>query len=159
MDTLPRFALPQVAETLFRALQGAGEQRSEYFRNRIVPFVKRIWPKAHDAKTPAASSAFVKLCTAAGDAFPEALTLLKNWIQPINDVSYLLRLMHEGRLCSRFPDEAITLLDLFIPPTITWGLDELKLCLGAIRTANQDLERDRRFQRLVTLLRQAGQWP
>jgi hypothetical protein len=157
---LPISALTQIAETLFRALQGAGEQRVEFLQNRIRPFLKRVWPNTQDAKTSAVSEGFAKLCTAAGEAFPEALGMLRDWLQPIDDISYVTHLLHEAGLCARFPQDTLVFLDLIIPANVQWLSNSLRECLRAMRTADANIEQDGQFQRLVTLVQQHGQdWP
>ena len=41
---LPAEYLNTVAEALFQALRGAGDQQAEYLKNRIIPYMKRFWP-------------------------------------------------------------------------------------------------------------------
>ena len=41
--------LHSAAETLVRAMDSAGEQSDEYWRNRIVPYLKFIWPKSRES--------------------------------------------------------------------------------------------------------------
>ncbi|QKC89555.1 hypothetical protein EB230_14905 [Mesorhizobium sp. NZP2234] len=159
-EALPLSALPEVAETLFRALEGAGEKRIEFFRNRVKPYMKRIWPNTLHAKTPAVSANFAKLCSVSGDAFPEALIQFRDWLQPIDDISYTIHLLRQEGLCTQHPNDALTLIDLITPANVQWLSEDFKDCLMEIRTANPELEWDVRFQRLVTLLRQRNQsWP
>jgi hypothetical protein len=157
---LPVSALAQIAETLFHALQGAGEQRTEFLRNRIAPFFRRIWPNSQDAKTPSVSEGFAKLCTSAGNAFPDALDMFKDWLQPISDVNYVTHLLHEAKLCEKFPADALTFLDLIVPANPQWLSNDLRSCLRAIQANAAEPQHDQRFQRLVTLLQQRGiDWP
>ncbi|MDX8481858.1 anti-phage defense-associated sirtuin Dsr1 [Mesorhizobium sp. VK24D] len=154
---LPPAALAHSAETLFRALQGAGEHRSEYLRNRIDPFMRRFWPKTLEARTPEVSKYFAKLCAVSGEAFPLAMSLFRDWLQPIGDVSYTIQLLDESGSCATFPGEALDFLALIIPDNVLWLPQELRTCLDAIRLARPRLEADQRYQRVDTLLRQHGQ--
>jgi hypothetical protein len=155
--SLPPAALAQSAETLFRALQGAGEHRSEYLRNRIEPFIKLFWPKTQEARTPEVSKYFAKLCAVSGEAFPVAMSLFRGWLQPISDVNYTIHLLQESGSCALFPEEALGFLALIIPDDVLWLPQELRSCLDAIRSSQPGLVADQRYQRLDTLLRQHGQ--
>jgi hypothetical protein len=72
MATLPNEGLRRSALTVVDALQGAGEQRSEYWRNRAKSFIEQIWPQDEDRRSPAISEAFARMSIASGDAFPVA---------------------------------------------------------------------------------------
>ena len=45
---LPREGLENAAETLVRALKGAGAQSADYWRNRVAPYLKTVWPRTDD---------------------------------------------------------------------------------------------------------------
>nr|WP_288120021.1 hypothetical protein [Thiomonas sp.] len=70
------------ARALVRALEGAGDQRADYWTNRVAPYLHAIWPKTRDNISPAIAESLGRLCVAAQDAFPEALVLLRAWLQP-----------------------------------------------------------------------------
>ena len=85
---LPSEGLNYVANSLVRALSGAGDQRGEYWKNRVLPFLDNIWPNSIDVISPEILIEFARLCIAAGDAFPEATERLKGWLQhPVDDYS------------------------------------------------------------------------
>jgi hypothetical protein len=154
---LPVDGLERAGETLVDALAGAGSQRVEYWRNRIVPYLRFVWPKSPEALTPAVSRTFAKLCVAAGDGFPEAYARLKSWIRAVDHPDLVVHLLHEASLCAEFPDDALDLLNQLVSDNAIWLPLDLKACLDSIRSAKPSLETDGRFQRLVTKLRQTGQ--
>ncbi|MGJ5621387.1 anti-phage defense-associated sirtuin Dsr1 [Sulfitobacter sp. MF3-043] len=160
VKTLTSDSLAVVANTLFRALQGAGEQREEYFHNRISPFFKNIWPKIQEAKTPPVSKAFSLLCAVAGDAFPSALGMLEGWLQPIEDSGLVLHLMSKADFVTSYPAETLQFLSIIIDEADQWLSEDLKHLLQSIRDADAALSQDERFHRLVVLLQQRGhEWP
>jgi hypothetical protein len=151
---LPPEGLQEAARTLARAQEGAGPQRAEYWSNRVVPYLRAIWPKNREHVSPAIAESLGLLCVAAGDAFPEALRLLRVWLQPLDFPDHLVGQLHEEGLCGRFPDEALTFLSLIIGDQTQMAPRELQACLDAIQNAAPHLKADQRFQNLMTYLRQ-----
>ncbi len=78
---LPSDGLIKAVQVLVCTLEEAGGQRSNYWKNRIVPYLNKIWPKARDRKSPAIAESLGRLCVAAQDNFPEALKMLRGWLQ------------------------------------------------------------------------------
>jgi hypothetical protein len=150
---LPADGLQSTAEALVRALDGAGERRAEYWQNRLLPYLKFIWPKSRDVVTPGVSETLARLCITALDAFPEALDELEHWLRPPNDPNLLVHLLHEAKLCERFPQAALAFLNTIIGDNAQWPPQNLRECLEAIRGVQPNLETDNRFQRLVEYLR------
>lgn len=154
--SLPPDGLHDAAQALVRALEGAGEQRADYWTNRVAPYLHAIWPKTRDNVSPAIAESLGRLCVAAQNAFPEALALLRAWLQPPAHPDYLVHRLHEAGLCGRFPEHALDFLSLVIGDQTQWPPSDLGSCLDAIRIAAPELEADPRFERLTAYLRQHG---
>lgn len=154
--SLPVEGLQSSAEAVLRALDGAGDQRSEYWLNRVLPYLRFIWPKSRDIVTPTISETIARLCITALDAFPDALDELKHWLQPLDHPDLVVHLLHESRLCERFPEAALALLNGVIGDNTQWLPRNLKDCLDEIRNVQPNLETDHRFQRLHEYLRRHG---
>lgn len=150
---LPPEGLDGAAQALVRALEGAGEQRGEYWRNRVLPYFTSIWPKSRDVITPAISESLARLCVAAREAFPDALELLRHWLQPVEHPDYPVHLLFEAELCVQFPVDALVFLSSVIGDDAQWLPRKLQQCLDKIQRANPALANDRRFIRLNDLLR------
>jgi hypothetical protein len=153
---LPPDGLHDAAQALVRALEGAGEQRADYWTNRVAPYLHAIWPKTRDNVSPAIAESLGRLCVAAQDAFPEALTLLRAWLQPPAHPDYLVHRLHEAGLCGKFPEQALDFLSLVIGDQTQWPPSDLGACFDAIRSATPELETDPRFERLMAYLRRHG---
>lgn len=153
---LPEPGLLHSAQTLVDALEGAGEQRSAYWRNRVKPFIEDIWPKAAVLRTPAISEAFGRLCIASGDAFEEAFSTIRPWILPCSQPGIALHKLSESGQCTRFAETALTLLDAIIADDMRWPFSELQACLDQIKSGHPALENDHRYQRLHNLVRRLG---
>jgi hypothetical protein len=154
--SLPPDGLHDSAQALVRALEGAGDQRADYWTNRVVPYLHAIWPKTRNKFSPGIAESLGLLCVAAQDAFPAALALLRAWLQPPAHPDYLVHRLHEADLCGRFPEPALDFLSLVIGDQTQWPPGDLAACLEAIRTAVPELEADRRFQQLLVYLRRHG---
>lgn len=153
---LPVEGLQSVAQTLVRALEGAGEQHDEYWRNRVLPYFKSIWPKSVDVITPAISESLARLCVAAREAFPEAFDRFQHWLKPVNHPDYLVDRLLESTLCKQFPAETLAFLNAIIGDDAQWLQQELRQCLEEIQHANVKLAKDTRYCRLSELLRRRG---
>jgi hypothetical protein len=153
---LPPDGLQAAAQALVIALEGAGDQRADYWTNRVTPYLRVIWPKTRDNISPDISEYLGRLCVAAQDAFPDALTLLHAWLQPPAHSDYLVHRLNEADLCSRFPEEALEFLSLVIGDQTQWPPIDLEACLETMRTTAPELETDPRYETLVSYLRQHG---
>lgn len=151
--TLPAKGLQSAAQALVRALESAKEQRSEYWRNRLFPYLRKIWPKSRDLIIPSISNNLGRLCLASGEAFPEALKELRHWLQPVQHPDFLVHLLNEAKLCEQFPADALEFLDAVIDKDAQWAPIELKPCLDNIGNADQQLAKDPRFILLMEFYR------
>jgi hypothetical protein len=159
--SLPPDGLRIAAEALARAIEGAGDQSADYWANRVAPYLRSIWPKSRENVSPAIAGSLGRVCVAAQGAFPEALAVVRPWLQPLDHPDDLVRRLHEASLCRQFPAPALAFLDLIVADSTQWPPTHLKDCLTDIE-ANLPpdelaLEGDRRFQRLINYLRLHGQ--
>lgn len=153
---LPTEGLQNAAQALVRALEGSAEQRVDYWKNRMRPYLRSTWPKLRDLATPTVSENLARLCIAAQEAFPEALEELRHWLQPLQQLGYPVRRLHQADLCQRFPEAALTFLALVVGECTQRIPNDLENCLKSIRTAEPQLEADTRFQKLLECVRRAG---
>lgn len=153
---LPVGGLQRAAQALIRALEGAGEQRGEYWRNRVLPYLKSVWPKTRDVMTPGISEALGRLCVVAKDAFPDALKELHHWLQPVEHPFYLIHLLNEAKLCEQFASPTLVFLDAIINDKAQLLPKELKQCLDDIEKADKSLTKKPSFIRLTQLVERSG---
>jgi hypothetical protein len=153
---LPQEGLHHSAEAVVRALEGAGDQRADYWVNRVKPYLHAIWPKSRENMSPAIAEALGRLCVEAKDAFPEALALLRAWLQPLAHPNYLVHRLHDAGLSGKFPTQALEFLSLVIGDQTQWPPSDLAACLERIRTAAPELAADQRLQRLLAFLEGRG---
>lgn len=149
---LPDDGLVAAARALVRAQEGAGDQRADYWTNRVAPYLHAIWPKSRSRFSSSIAESFARLCVAALDALPEALNVLRGWLQPLAHPDYVVRRLHEEKLCTKFPESTFEFLDLIIGDQTQWIPTELGACLDTIGAAIPSLTDDPRFERLT------GRW-
>lgn len=153
-EALPEEGRQEAAQALMRALEGSGEQRAQYWHNRILPYWKSIWPKSRDYRTRALSEILARLCIAAREAFPEAIEVLRPWLQPVEHPDYIVRRLDQEGLAKRYPAAALEFLDTLIGAHAQWPPRNLGKCLGDIKSVDSSLEEDVRFQRMMEYVRQ-----
>src|SRR5690606_27415847 len=134
IGALPQEVLEESAQALSQALEGAADQREDYWKNRALPFWQQIWPKSRDLATPRIAESLTRLVIAARGEFPAALAAVQDWLQPIDHSDYVVHLLHESGLCRRFPAEALLLLNAVIDDQ-QWAPQELGQCLDEIAQA------------------------
>ena len=155
LGALPQDGLNEVAQALAQALEGAGDQREDYWRNRVQPFWQKIWPKSRQLASEKITASLARLSLAAGNQFPKALVTVQAWLQRIEHPDYLVHRLHESGLCRLFPGEALQLLDSVVPDQ-PWAPSDLRPCLQAIIQANPELQQDNGYRRLDGYCRQKG---
>jgi hypothetical protein len=155
IGALPREGLEESAQALYQAIEGAADQREDYWKNRAQPFWQQIWPKSRDLATSRIAASLSRLVIAARGEFPAALAMVKDWLQPIEHPDYVVHLLAESGLCKRFSTEALLLLNAVIAVQ-QWAPRELGQCLDDIVQADPQLGQDVRFHRLSEYFRRRG---
>lgn len=155
--SLPEDGLHKAAQALVQALEGAGDQHTDFWVNRVIPYLRFIWPTTRDNLSPAIAESLGRLCVAAKDMFPEALSRLRAWLQPPTHPDYLIHKLHEAGLCGLFPEQALDFLSLLIADQTQWPPGDLMACMAAIRGRMPELQEDPRFEHLMLYLRRHGQ--
>lgn len=154
--TLPSEGLREVAKTLAGALEGASDQREDYWKNRIQPFWETIWPKSNNRALDMNAASLARLCIAAGGEFPTAITTIGSWLRPADHPDYIVHKLYEAGLCARFPESALQLLNAVLASQLSWLPRELRQCLDAIAQGMPTLRDDRKFRRIDELARKFG---
>jgi hypothetical protein len=146
------------ARTLVDALEGADEQRSDYWQNRVRPFIELYWPRGSALRTPAISEQFARVCVASGQSFPTAFETLRDWLLPSHQHDLLPYRLEESGLCTSYPETALALLAAVISDDLQWPPQGLRECLEQIRQGDAAILNDARYQRLDQLLRRIGEY-
>lgn len=155
IGVLPQEGLEKSVVALFQALEGAADQREDYWKHRVQPFWQKIWPKSRELATPRIAETLVRLVIATRGEFPAAVAMVRDWLQPIEHPYYVVHKLHESGLCKQFPAEALQLLNMVIFDDVM-GLDQLRLCLQEIVLVEPNFEHDYQYLRINELLRRRG---
>lgn len=152
IGSLPPEGLEESAQALYQALEGAADQREDYWRNRVQPFWQQIWPKSCSLATQRVARSLTRLVIAARGEFPAALDTVEKWLKPFDYPDYIVRLLHESGLCKRYPNEALKLLNLVIadPQGVSRALEQ---CLDQIVQAEPKLAQDAHYRKIREYLR------
>ena len=162
---LPLDGRESVARTLLEMLRSS-DQREAYWRNRILPFWKEIWPKNKKIMSPTIHKYLALLAIGAGNEFPQALELMEDWphyqegednenvSRAIISVIQILKIeSSQDKIIDKYPKEFLKFLDILIPEgwliESLWVIKEiLKEFLKKIKQADPSLAEDERFRRL-----------
>jgi hypothetical protein len=155
IGALPQEGLKRSAQALAQALEGAADQREDYWKNRVQPFWQQVWPKSRGLATPPIAESLTQLAIAARGEFPAALAAVQHWLQPLERPNYVVTLLHKSGLCTRFPLAALQLLNTVIANQ-QWAPQALGQCLDEIATAAPNLVKDAHYVRLKEYLRGHG---
>ena len=155
IGSLPQEALEKSAQALSQAVEGAADQRENYWKNRAQPFWQYVWPKSRDLATRRIAESLTRLVIAARGELPAALAAVQDWLQPIERPDYVVRLLHDSGLCSRYPADALSLLNAVIADQ-QWAPRELGQCLDQIVQAAPNLAQEVRYLRLREYSRKRG---
>lgn len=152
--SLSQKGLENVAATLVQALEAAGGQRAECWKNRVLPYVRNVWPKTQETASASIAENFALLAVAAGGEFPAALEEIQPWLQKVEYPDRVIEKLHRAKLHERFSEEVLMLLDRIIGDS-PWGMSATKMTdlLSAMREKMEDVETDGRFQRLEALVK------
>ncbi len=154
MVALPQDGVDNAAATVVRALKAAGGQRAEYWKNRVLPYVRDVWPKTRERASASVAENFALLCVAAGEDFPGAIEELRPWLEEVEYPDRVVQELHKMGLHERFPKETLRLLDGIVGRDAGWlPRKKMEDCFRAMRAKSKDVERDPRFQRLVEQVR------
>lgn len=155
IGALPQEGLEESAQALSQALESAADQREDYWKNRAQLFWQQIWPKSRDLATRRIAESLTRLVIAARGEFPAALAAVQDWLQPIEHPHNVVRRLHESGLCSRYPTDALSLLNAVIVNQ-QWAPRELRQCLDQIVQFAPHLAQDARYLRLHEYARRRG---
>ncbi|MFB9159681.1 anti-phage defense-associated sirtuin Dsr1 [Chromobacterium violaceum] len=144
---LPVEGLREAAQALSQAMEGVGEQREEYWKNRIRPLWQAVWPKSQDLVSPEIAEHLARMAIAAGDEFPAALAAIELWLTSIEHPDYLVDLLKSSGHCRRFGEASLKLLSAAMSNQL-WGWDDIAHCLAEIAHGTPELVNDPRYQRL-----------
>ncbi|MCW9048209.1 MAG: hypothetical protein OQK46_09050 [Gammaproteobacteria bacterium] len=97
-----------------------------------------------------------RVCVSAKDSFDGVTQEFQHWLQPVEQPDYLVHILHETELSTKFPSKALLYLHSLIGDDAKWLSGELQQCLGQIWKADTRLTNDARYIRLIELVHRRG---
>ena len=153
---LPQEGLADAAEALARSLDGAGKQQADFWKNRVWPYLRNVWPPMSDPISNSAAESLALVCVGSADEFPNALKQLRPWLQAVPYADRVVREIHASKICEQFPAEALELLCIVVGDDSPWEPEELGACLDTLRATDPELENKPCYLRLREYLRLRG---
>lgn len=151
--SLPIDGLEKSAQTLVMAQESAGDQREDYWENRVLPFWNKLWPKSNNHLSSNIAESLALLCLATGNKFPSAMDAVDDWLQAINDPNYVIRKLKESDQLVNFPQYALRLLFIIINDSPLWLSGDLRQCLDIISQEAPSLCNNPFFSRVDNIAR------
>lgn len=152
LSALPQDGLEESVRALYQDLEATADRREDYWKNRIQPFWQQVWPKSRKLATPRIAAFLTRMIIAARGEFPTALAAVQDWLQPIQQLDFVVDPLQESGLCSRYPVDALHLLGAVITDQ-RWTPRKLEECLDEIKQAAPQLVKDAQYRRLREYLR------
>ncbi len=146
--------LADAAWALKRILKAAGNKSCELWQKTIGPWFADAWPKLQRSRSKLLSEKLAWMAIDAGDAFPDIVVAIKDFLLPEEWENTLFHLLKEDKktdLISRFPDATLCLADKIVGEETRLARDTLAKTLTAITGANPGLRNTRMFKRLTLL--------
>lgn len=154
---LPQDGLRVVARSLQQAMEGAGDQRADFWKNRVAKFWHDVWPKNRELASPQIADALAVMIIAATGSFREAFAAVTPWIQPVGHPDHIVERLWKSDLCRLHPVESLQLLRAIVSDDAPWLPARLSECLRAIAEVRPNLEGDPAYRSMSVLLRARGQ--
>lgn len=147
---LPADGRVESASVLVRALESAAGSHGDYWRERMRPLIREVWPQP-TLPDPALAMQFVRLAIAAAKSeFADAIVTLGQWLGPVDEPWFAVHAVLESKLCESNPEDALELLSLTVGERC-FPADELEECLRQISESVNVT--DHRYIRLKQLAR------
>ena len=138
-------------DTIIRRLKKAGENRGQYWRDRVSPYFKWVWPPQKKKVTKKTAEQIAKVCIAAEDSFADAMNQLEDFLVPVGHPGRIYHGYLSSELCAKFPKEALRLIAAITGDGPIYTHGKLREYLDAIRQARPELADTPEFIRLKKL--------
>jgi hypothetical protein len=118
------------------------------WRERVQPWLKRVWPHEKDYQTGRLAERFALLTTTTSEAFPEAVEFVMPFLVK-SDALLVADALHDGEHPDSHPEPALRLLDATLNRNVSWAVDKVDAILKRIGDAQVALRDDATFRTLV----------
>lgn len=148
LESLGRDGIADAAHGIAVRLANAGEQREEYWMNRIKPQLEQIWPKSATYRSSEESCALAEICIRAGGRFEDALSYVSPWLRPSPECRLIAIHLAATQIPKDSPESALRLLAAIVDTTKRSSPSKLMEVLDTIERAAPTLKTSQDFLRL-----------
>jgi hypothetical protein len=131
LKLLPEEGLQQVASSLEDGLSNSGEKRSEYWTNRVKPFLKKVWPKDVDINEDTVNQ-LALLCVEASEYFDDAFNILKHFLYHTRFNDHVITTLENSDVVEKFPKTALLFINMIVGEPDYRPARNLESCLTRI---------------------------
>jgi hypothetical protein len=136
-------------------LDGAGDRAPTLWREKIGPWIQDVWPPENDYRTEAESVALSRAAIQSGEAFPDAVEAVIDYLIPVGRIGNVVHPLLEKGLSTREPESSLLLLSKIIGPD-TVGGRQAGSCLNQIEESAPAIANKPEFARLQRLGSEKG---
>lgn len=147
-NALPPEGLAEAARMLSQMLSDAGEQREEYWKNRVKPLISDVWPKSADRRSGEESMGLALAWIRCRSLFQEAGLTIQPLLRKSTNYDLPVIELAESNLARRYPLTSLELLDSIVDEACQWPPKELTQCLEQIVAADPDLRSNPKYSHL-----------
>ena len=148
IEGLSEKSLCVALRSLERRLTGSYSERAQTWNDKIEPWLQDFWPREGSRNSTATSERMMSLVIGSGDGFPEAVSLCKPFLKPV-EKHYLWRLVHLEEHIAKHPAAVLEFLSQVVLQELPrlFRLD-LREMLKAVAGVQPELLGDPGFRRL-----------
>jgi hypothetical protein len=118
-----------------------GERADALWRDRVQPWLRRVWPHDRDLLTRNLAVQFALLTTATSDAFPEAVEFVYPFLIR-TDIGLVVSELNHTKHPERHPEATLRLLKAIWDPHAPWGADNFREILTKVLQSCPSLRDD-----------------
>ena len=139
----------QVGVALRQVLDEYGQPAEQVWRQFVLPWLDRFWPREQALNTGESSSALVEVIMGTGNAFPKAVDWASGYLMALND-QQISRVRYHQNTWKSHPQATIALLHRIVPEVgiDPWARSSLLEMLKTLREMNPAGPRDPKFLEL-----------
>ena len=142
-----------VADFLWRSLSEEESGKESYWENRVMPLIRRNWPKGDEFLSPEIAENLSLVALQLDDSFAQAVNLISPMLCPISDRYTVLNAFKESKSPDVAPLASFKLLSLVFNPENDYNNDLLADLVSRLETAEPSLLGDAEFMMIKDYLR------
>lgn len=132
------------------------EERTEFWENRVKPFIKYSWPKGGEYQDSKISEYFALMALQLDDSFPDAVSSMEGLLCSVGNMYQVISLFEESGVIEVFPREAFSLFSSVFTYDDNRHSQQLRVLLERFGQVEPDLEELPSFRSISDFLTAQG---